>query len=194
MVEPTSPVDRAERVALAARQLGIESALIGAYALAVHGVVRATSDIDLATAVQPSLLGDLRRALEETGLHTELRYPDEQDDLGGVLVAWEQVDDDGDPIDPVEVVNFFNPYRPRQNPAAGAIAAAITMVEKPGLRFPRLADLIAMKLDAGGPEDILDVQKLLRANPAADVDEIRSTCKRFGFDAIDDLIAATRPA
>jgi hypothetical protein len=43
----------AERVDAAARELGIDTAVIGATALAVHRFVRATGDIDLATAVDP---------------------------------------------------------------------------------------------------------------------------------------------
>src|SRR5262245_39190297 len=115
----------AERVADAARELGIETALIGAIAMAVHKYIRGTSDVDLATNVSSS--SDLRRLqqnLEALGLKTELRLPDEDDPLGGVLEVWEREDDEAMPIEPVEVVNFLNPHRPTLNPGAAAIRNA----------------------------------------------------------------------
>lgn len=56
-------LEAAERVAKTLERLGIETALIGAVALAVHGYVRATQDVDLATSVD--LWRDLRRAADE---------------------------------------------------------------------------------------------------------------------------------
>ena len=62
-----TPLELAERVAEIARGLGIETALIGATALAVHGYVRGTLDIDLASIVDRERRGDpprLRRREE----------------------------------------------------------------------------------------------------------------------------------
>ncbi|MDB4958048.1 MAG: hypothetical protein JWO36_5617 [Myxococcales bacterium] len=188
MVEQTTPVELAERVAKIALGLNIETALRGAYALAAYHYVRASSDIDLATVVQLHQLENLKSAVEDAGFHTSLRTPDDQDPLGGVLTVWERSDDEGDPIDPVEVVNYLNPYRPQRTPALQAIRNAISLDEKPALRYPRLSDLIALKLYAGNRGDVADVVELLVRNPNADLDEIRSTCKGFGFDQIDELI------
>lgn len=188
-LDPQNPVDLAEIVASRARGLGIETALIGAYALAAHHYVRATADIDLAAVAQLPDLQALRQLLEGEGFHARLNYPDEDDPIGGVLAVWTRQDDDGEPIEPVEIVNFLNPHRPRRSPAADAIRDAIPLTEKPALRFVRLPDLIALKLDAGGAADVVDVRRLLEKNPDADLDEIRATCKRYGFDVIDQLIA-----
>jgi hypothetical protein len=188
MAEQTTPVEFAERVANIALRLNIETALIGAYALAAYHYVRGSSDIDLATNVQLHELQSLKRALEDVGLHTKLNTPDDQDPLGGVLVIWERANDEGEPIDPVEVVNYYNPYRPQRTPARDAIKNAISLAEKPGLRYPRLSDLIALKLYAGSRGDEADVVELLVRNPGADLDEVRATCKRYGFVRIDELI------
>ena len=187
--DPQNPVDLAEIVATQARSLGVETALIGAYALAAHHYVRATEDLDLAAFVQLPQLEALKQLLETEGLRARLNYPDEQDPIGGVLSVWTREDEDGVPIEPVEIVNFRNPHLPRVSPAIVAIRDAIPLNEKPALRYVRLHDLIAMKLDAGGPGDIADVRQLLSKNPDADREEIRSTCKRYGFDVIDELIA-----
>ena len=113
--EPRDPlIQLAERVAAVASELGMSTALIGATALAAHNYVRGTADIDLAIAVDPfkelRLLGD---RLKRDGFLTELNLPDAEDSLGGVLRVWATSEAD----DPVEVVNFKNPFNPSKNPA-----------------------------------------------------------------------------
>lgn len=188
MDEQATPVELAERVAGIAHSLGIETVLIGAYALAAHHYVRGTSDIDLASDVSLERLQLLQRELETDGFKTRLLKPDEEDELGGKLVVWKQSNEDGDPVDPVEVVNYSNPYRPRRTPATQAIKNAISLEGKPALRYPRLADLIALKLYAGSLRDEADVVELLVKNPDEDLEEIRTVCKQHGLGRIDALI------
>jgi hypothetical protein len=183
-----TPIELGERVAALARDLGIQTAVIGAYALAIHHFARATEDLDLASAVQLDDLRKLRAAVEAAGFHCHLETPDDQDDLGGKLTVWLHVDEDDDPIDYVEVVNFLNVYRPRRNPAGEAIRNSVPVSEGSALRYPTLQDLIALKLDTRAPRDEVDVVALLRANPEADLDVIRATCQKYGFDKIDALI------
>jgi len=189
MAELTTPVELAERVAQIAASLGIETVLIGAYALAAYDYVRGTSDIDLGVHVQLETLRQLRDRLEAEGLITSLTMPDDNDALGGVVRVWERSDEEGRPIDPVEVVNFYNPYRPRPTPALDAIKNANSLAEKPALRYPPLADLIALKLYANSLRDDADVVELLVRHADSDVTEIRTTCERYGFHRIDELIA-----
>ena len=191
MDDPKQTVELAERVATIAAALGIDTVLIGAYAMAAHRYVRGSLDIDLASVVSLDKLHALQRAVEDAGLSTKLNLPDEQDPLGGKLVIWDRVDDDGEPIEPAEVVNFLNPFAPRITPATRAIRNAVSLDEKPALRYPRLEDLIALKLDAGGPQDLVDVIEVLACNPEADRELIRATCKEYGFDVIDELLART---
>lgn len=174
------PIRLAERIATTARELGIETAVIGAMALAAHKYLRATKDVDLATAVDiyPDLR-DLRDRLGEMGLSTRLTTPDDQDDLGGVLRVWEREDEEGDPIEPVEIVNFRNPYRPRRSPGPNAIKNAIPAGGDSTLRYVRLPDLIALKLDANSQKDFGDIVEVLKCNPGADLDEIRAVAGPF---------------
>jgi hypothetical protein len=192
MSDEATAVDLGERVAELARGLSIETIVVGAYAMAIHHYIRASLDFDLGANVELAELHRLKRAVEASGLHARLNSPDEYDDLGGKLVVWSRVDEDGEPLEPVDVVNFLNVLRPRRTPAAEAIKNAITLEEKPALRYPRLADLIALKLDAGGPKDIADVVELLRQNPTADIEQIRATCKHYDLDKIDELIDYAR--
>lgn len=192
MADETTVVQLGERIARLARELGIETIVIGAYAMAIHNYVRGSLDFDLGTRIELDDLNRLRRVVDAEGLSTKLNSPDEHDDLGGKLIIWNEVDEDGEPIEPVEVVNFANPLRPRRNPAAEALENASVLEEKPDLRYPTLPDLVALKLDAGGPKDHSDVIELIRQNPNADFEAIRARCKKYNLDKIDELIEHAR--
>ena len=173
VAEPLDPLSLAERVAVAADEQGIATALIGGMALAAYNYVRATEDVDVATAVDPRTdLCRLEQSLQGLGLRTRLTMPDDDDPLGGVLRVWEHDDAEGDPIGIVEVVNFKNPHSRRADPAYVAIRDAVPLDEKTTLRCVRLPDLIALKFYSGGRQDITDIVELLTRNPGADLDEI----------------------
>lgn len=185
-------LDLAERVSRLARDQGVELALIGAAALAAHGYVRGTLDVDLAANVDPyTTLRELQRALESDSLHTKLNLPDADDVLGGVLRVWTEVDEDGDPLDPLDIVNFRNPLRAGVNPGASAVGNALEI--DPGispLRYVRLSDLVALKLYAGSRRDLADVVELLRINQDADLSEVRQVAGQHGYaDRVEVLIA-----
>ncbi len=181
MLDPAATLALAEQVAEAARQLGFETALIGAAALAVHRYTRGTEDIDLAVAADPGTqLVSLQGALDSAGLSTQLRFPDD-DPLGGVLSVWSHRTDGDERDDVVEVVNFRNPWRPVETPAPAAIARAEPL---PGstLRCVRIEDLVALKLYAGGLSDLADIEQLLAHNPEADLSAIRAVATPFDRD------------
>jgi hypothetical protein len=93
----------ASEVLAALRDQGLDAVVIGAMALAVHGYPRATEDLDLAIATAPRNLHTLAEALRRRGCDVEVREPDAQDPLGGV------VDIRASGADLVQVVNFDNP-------------------------------------------------------------------------------------
>jgi hypothetical protein len=190
MLDPSASFALAEQVALSAKQLGFETALIGAAALAVHRYIRGTEDIDLAIVVDPSSqLQALEQALLSAGLRTVLRMPDDEDPLGGVLVVWRSEDASGEPEDVVEVVNFRNPGRLVLNPAAKAIARAEPLPDSP-LRCVTLADLVALKLYAGGLSDLADIVQLLAHNPETDLTAVRAAAAAFDREErLESLIA-----
>jgi len=96
----------AERVCDVLQAQAVETAVIGAMALAVHGYVRSTREFDLATHADPFLeLTEVRRALKEAGLAAVLRTPDAEDPLGGLIEVT------GRAFKPIQIVNFLNPLR-----------------------------------------------------------------------------------
>lgn len=167
----------AEKIAALLSRAGVESVLIGAAALAVHGYPRATRDLDLATGVDPKLLRDLAVELERQGFSAELSEPDLNDPLGGVLRVR------GSDIDPIEIVNFCNP------PASGfpalinaALSDAVPYRPGASLRVVSLPHLVVFKLYAGGQQSKLDVLELLSRNPQVDLNALRELCRRFRLD------------
>ncbi|HEY3801231.1 MAG TPA: nucleotidyl transferase AbiEii/AbiGii toxin family protein [Kofleriaceae bacterium] len=191
MAGPNELLALTERIAEAARRLGVETALIGATALAVRGYERATKDLDLATVIDPyPKLQELEVAVQALGLRTKLNMPDDEDDLGGVLNIGTELDEDGELVTSLQIVNFNNPMRPRKNPARDAIARATPIEPSSPLRCVQLDDLIALKIDAGSRQDLADVVALIARNEDADLDRIRATCAPYGFTEIVETLIA----
>ncbi len=167
----------AETIAEILARRGVESALIGAVALAVHLYPRSTEDVDLAVGVDPRRLAEIAGDLRSEGFTAEVSEPDPQDSLGGVL----RVSAEG--TERIEIVNFCNP------PAGGfpalveaALRDAVPYREGAHLRVVTLPHLILFKLYAGGPKSKNDVLELLSRNPGLDLDDLRARCRRFRLD------------
>ena len=144
----------AERVQALLDAAGARSAVIGAMACAAWNYPRHTRDFDLGCATDPfTVLQKVARTLQEAGWEVECRLPDAEDPLGGMLVI------EGAGFRRVEVVNFYNPLRPRKNPGRQAIESALEGRLAPSkLRLVKLTDLIALKLYAGGPKSVTDAR------------------------------------
>lgn len=144
------------RVSQSLRAAGIPYALIGASALTIYGVNRSTLDVDL-FAVDPTCLD--RHAwdlLAAEGISVEVRKGDPDDPLAGV-VRFEV------PIElPVDLVVGKYVWQRKMIKRAGTAIFA-------GVEVPVLggADLILLKLYAGGPQDAWDIQQIL-AGPERD--------------------------
>lgn len=128
----------------------IPHALIGAAALALHGVSRSTHDIDL-LATDPSCLAqDFWAPLAATGVTADVRRGDSEDPLAGVIRLTAPAED------PVDLV--LGRARWQAEALARAERKTFADVELPVLRA---ADLILLKLYAGGPQDAWDIAQLL---------------------------------
>ena len=71
---------------------------------------------------------------------------------------------------------------------SGLADATLRMREGGSLRIIPLANLIALKLYAGGMRSKADIVELLRRNPAADRDHIRGMCRQYRLEGLDPLI------
>ena len=139
----------AEIVTLLARAR-VACALAGAGALAVHGVSRSTFDLDLFTADRSVLEPGMWTTLE--GAEVDLRRGDADDPLAGVVRCSRHGDR------PVDVVVGRSRWQ------AEAVARAMPATYL-GVTLPVLqpADLVLLKVYAGGTQDQLDVRLLLHA-------------------------------
>lgn len=180
MPDPESNLRAAERVASLLAANGVPALVIGAVALAAHRYVRHTEDIDLGVDADLPRMRALVAALKEDGFSTELHLPDGDDPLGGVI------DIRGD-FGLVQVVSFADRF-----PAAirdALVGEAVPIRPGSVLRLVPIAQLVALKLYAGGPRSKADIFELLRRNPEVDLDAVRATCRRYRLDGLDAILA-----
>jgi predicted nucleotidyltransferase len=142
---------------------GVPHALIGAAAMAGLGVVRASDDVDL-LVTDRAVLADAFWAPLARRLAVDARAGDDSDPLAGVVRLSSA---DGLPID---VVVGKRPWQ-------GEIVARARPIRLGGVDVPLAgaADLVLLKLYAGGPQDAADVRLILGASdPAAVRAEVES--------------------
>ena len=129
---------------------GSSTALIGAIALAAHGIARATLDLDLLALNFGLLRENAWAELEAKGVTVEIRRGTHDDPLAGVVRATRGEET------PVDVVVGKHRFledalsRRRTIPVGGRF-----------LPFVDAADLVVLKVFAGGPQDLLDAELLL---------------------------------
>jgi len=143
---------------LGSRKMGF--CLIGAGALAARGVARSTFDLDLLTTD--------RRALASTTWDTlrgstavDIELGDDSDPLAGVVrfgVAGER---------PIDLIVGRQAWQREVIERADRLTVG-------GLALPvaRAADLVLLKLYAGGPQDAWDVQQLAAAGGTSLAEEV----------------------
>ena len=128
-------------------QRGVPFAVIGAQAMMLRGVVRFSVDTDLLT-VDPAVLSAAFWT-DLPGVTMDVRRGDMTDPLAGVVRIMF-------PDDQVDVV--VGKYKWQK---------ALIARAEPLLEFPVVqnADLILLKLFAGGPQDMWDVHAILASDP-----------------------------
>lgn len=120
--------------------------------MAVHGVSRATLDIDLLTLAPECLDVATWQGLRTSGVEAQIRRGDAEDPLAGVVRFTAPGEH---PLDLVVGKSHWQE----------AVLARALDAELAGVRVPVAApaDLILLKLYAGGPQDAWDVLQLLAA-------------------------------
>jgi hypothetical protein len=143
------------RVSALLERRGTEHAVIGAAALAAHGVPRATADLDL-LVVEPTCLDDSTWGeLRGSDVQVEIRRGDASDPLAGVVRISAEAESTIDII--VGKQGWQRDLLRRSRPTRIG-DAPVSVVEA--------ADLVLLKLFAGGPQDAWDVDQLLDVDDA----------------------------
>lgn len=179
MTDPDAIIRAAEEIADVLQSQGVASVVIGAVALAAHGYVRFTEDLDLGVNTDLVTLRHVAEVLRTAGFDVVLREPDGDDPLGGVV-------DVRGPFGLVQIVNYGGRF-----PAVidGGVAAADVVIRSGSqLRIVPLPHLVALKLYAGGTKSRADIVELLSRNPDADMTAIRDLCQSWRLRGLDPLI------
>ena len=141
----------------------IPHALIGAVALAAHGIVRASLDSDILIVMAGAPPTEMWECVRREGADITTRIGDPDDPFRAVV----RITKRGSP--PVDVlVGKFSWQR--------EVIARARRISYSGCELPvvNAADLILLKLFAGGPQDLRDIERLLssssRATLLAEVD------------------------
>jgi hypothetical protein len=159
-------LDVVERVV----EYGTHYAVIGAVAASIHGVVRASLDADALLSVTNQQLKDLEYEFKDAGFRTELRRGDVDDPIPAVL---EVTDAYGNRVDLLGGLRGLDQ------------AAFSRTIEVPfaGMRLRVIGreDFIAMKVFAGGPQDIVDARNAIdMSSEFLDLDLLRKLALQFG--------------
>jgi predicted nucleotidyltransferase len=155
----------------------VDYAIIGAFALTVLGVVRATTDVDALLFTKPGRLAKLEKQFRRVSFGTELRTAETGDPVSGMLVL---SDDFGNRVELLGGLRNMDPE----------ILSRTTEVRfrNEPLRIVGREDFIAMKCFAGSAQDLVDAHSAYQAAPGPiDLDLLRIVTRRFGRDAADRL-------
>lgn len=146
-----------ERVVTALRQARVRFAIAGGHAVALHGVVRGTLDLDLVLALSRENFTAAESALKRMGLQPRLPLKAEEvfdfrDEYirNRNLIAWSFVNS----ANPTEMVDIII--------TEDLSGMQVDMLPMGGFQLPVVAvhDLIRMKEKSGRPQDLEDIKAL----------------------------------
>lgn len=144
-------------------------ALVGGLAVSAWSPPRATMDVDLLVLVESNNLNQLVKALCDAGMNAELRRGGADDPVPCLIRA--------DSLDIIVATKKYEAEAIEQSIAVTIAGKAIPVAS------PEF--LIILKLKAGGPRDLLDVQELLASN-LVDRELLAEIAARYGVD-VDSL-------
>lgn len=173
----------ADRIAGLLAGEGLPVVVIGALALAAHGYLRFTQDVDLGVDADLRQMRRLVEVLRAAGYDSELHEPDADDPLGGVI-------DVSGTFGLVQIVNFGDRF-----PAAIRDALAgedIRPHPESLLRIMPIPQLVALKLYAGGWKSRADIVEMLRRNPQVDLAMIGETCRKYRLSGWEEVLEDLR--
>jgi hypothetical protein len=180
-VKRRRPAEIHEVAARLAAVLPEPTALIGALAVAAHGYVRATDDIDFLSSVDAK---EVQASLGRGGIKAKIRRGDALEDDIATVVYGEHDGIRFDVISPPVPIDWNQ---------------TITLELEPGsrLRVVDLDTLVRLKLRAEGPQDLIDVVHLVRLHPeirtkALQLAEAYGVRERFEEWLNDPRIRSTR--
>jgi hypothetical protein len=155
----------------------VDYAVIGAFALAVLGEVRATTDADALLHITRTRLRQLQQLFKAEGFTTDLRPGDGEDPIPNLLVLSDTFGNQ------VELLGSLKGIDPKIFSRTFEVKLRDVTLNIVGRE-----DFIALKCFAGSAQDLLDARSAYQAAPGPiDLDLLRTLTRRFGRDAADRL-------
>ena len=159
------------------RTENIDYAVIGAMAASVHGVVRASIDADAVLSLTAAELGGLERKFKGASFGTDLRRGDPEDPISALLALTDRYGNRVDLLVGLRGLEAEAFSRAIDVPFVGEM-----------LRVVGREDFIAMKLFAGGPQDLTDARNaIVAAQGSLDLPLLRRLTARYGRGASECL-------
>ena len=160
----------------------IDYAVIGAMAASLYGVVRASLDADAVMSLTVQEAPALEKNFRAAGFLATLNRGDLEDPIPAVLSVADSFQNRVDLLVGLRGLE------------SAAFARAIEVsFQGASLRFIGREDFVAMKVFAGGPQDIADAKAAISAARASlDAALLRRLAKQFGRDAaelLEELLA-----
>jgi len=148
-----------ERICAALRDAGVQYAVVGGHAVALHGAVRGTIDVDLVLRWTEQMLTRAEAALNGIGLVSllpvnakEIYARRDEYNENRNLAEWNFHNPD-DPLQQVDIVITYDlANKPTKRVALPAGPVEVMSIE----------DLIAMERESGRAQDLEDVRALER--------------------------------
>jgi hypothetical protein len=137
----------------------IDYAIVGGYAVALHGAIRGTVDLDLVICFSEKDFVTLEKALKSLGLEPRLPVDGKQVFKfrkeyieNKNLIAWSFYN----PLKPIEVVDIIITHDRRK------MKVKTISMQGINVKVASVPDLIRMKTLSGRPQDLADIEALRR--------------------------------
>ena len=146
--------------------------MVGGFAAAVHGVDRGTKDMDVILQAALPDLPQLVSRLKEAGFAATLRRGGFDDPIGAVIDLQDVHKNCVEILVEIKGLPRDAFSRAIEIPYCGST-----------LRVVGCEDFLGMKLAAGGPKDLLDVDEALKINPNFNAHLLRELVRGYGKEA-----------
>jgi hypothetical protein len=167
------------------QEFPVSYAVVGALATSFHGVPRSTKDADAVLWLRGAAIGfkDIASRLSTAGYSVDARTGDPDDPIGRALLIKDAYGNLADLRMDVRGMD----------PAAAARCVQESVLDTT-INILGAEDLIAMKVSAGRPQDIVDVRGVLMSRAIASIRICwRALTRRYGRTAVRRLDALLRP-
>jgi len=153
-------------------------AVVGAFAAAFYGAIRASIDVDAIISLQniSSNMNQLIDALKDKKYHVKLRMGDQDDPVGAVINVEDGLGNKVDLLMNIKVIHedVFN-------------RSVKTKFMGTQIMIVGLEDFIAMKIFAGSAKDIDDIKNVLSADNSLNIKFLKSLVAKQGERAQKQL-------